>query len=464
MASNRLTWQELRKAVVEYTNCSEQEAESFLDALLESVIEGLKQDKQVKIKGLGVFALKAVSPRKSVNIATGEDFMIEGYNKVTFSAESTLKESVEKRIEQPNTEEMVEELKNDPLKKLNQQASEIVDILSELGQSPDGKEAQMNEDEPQQTKKSAEAKKPKTTKVKKEVKKQESTKETVVTEPIIVSVEANNKRSWKWIWWVLGVIVLAGAIGTGVYYREQIIGWWQCTSIMERPIKKKKYHDIVTSRQGKRHSTIQGNKTADSQLDIVRKSVTEWWENITGINGEEKEANAIASPSKKSDSGVKPVRTQTNSAQDPYTNISYESAPGIQEYDPSEEEVIVEELAVPKPADEAPAKPMMPVYEDEVVEEENAVALADEPRTYTRFIATEVVDKNSRLTLIAQKYYGAKELWVFIYEANRNVINNPARVSAGQKLRIPALDEKYMDMSNPELQALLEELTDTYLQ
>ena len=129
MASNRLTWQELRKAVVEYTNCSEQEAESFLDALLESVIEGLKQDKQVKIKGLGVFALKAVSPRKSVNIATGEDFMIEGYNKVTFSAESTLKESVEKRIEQPNNEELVEELKNDPLKKLNKQASEIVDIL-----------------------------------------------------------------------------------------------------------------------------------------------------------------------------------------------------------------------------------------------------------------------------------------------------------------------------------------------
>ena len=81
MASNRLTWQELRKAVVEYTNCSEQEADRFLDALLESIIEGLKQDKQVKIKGLGVFTLKAVAPRKSVNIATGEHIIIDGYNK-----------------------------------------------------------------------------------------------------------------------------------------------------------------------------------------------------------------------------------------------------------------------------------------------------------------------------------------------------------------------------------------------
>ena len=121
---------------------------------------------------------------------------------------------------------------------------------------------------------------------------------------------------------------------------------------------------------------------------------------------------------------------------------------------------------MPMPAEAESVEPMtpMPVYEEEVVETENVVALADEPRIYTRFIATEVVDKNSRLTLIAQKYYGVKDLWVFIYEANRNVINDPARVSAGQKLRIPALEEKYMDLSNPELQALVKELTDTYLQ
>ena len=136
MASNRLTWQELRKAVVEYANCTEQEADNFLNALLESVIEGLKQDKQVKIKGLGVFSLKAVAPRKSVNIATGEDIIIEGYNKLTFSAESMLKESVEKRIEQPKTEEVMAEINNDPIKKLGEQANEIVDLLADLGQAP----------------------------------------------------------------------------------------------------------------------------------------------------------------------------------------------------------------------------------------------------------------------------------------------------------------------------------------
>ena len=136
MANEKLTWLELRKAVAEYANTSEQEAEQFLDALLDGIVEGLKTDKQVKIKGLGNFSLKAVAPRKSVNIATGEAYTIEGYNKLVFNAEAMLKESVEKRIEQPKTEVIVAELNNDPIKKLGEQANEIVDLLADLGQAP----------------------------------------------------------------------------------------------------------------------------------------------------------------------------------------------------------------------------------------------------------------------------------------------------------------------------------------
>ena len=76
MANDKLTWVELRKVVAETAHISEQEAGQFLNALLEGVMEGLKSDKQVKIKGIGTFALKAVAPRKSVNIATGESITI----------------------------------------------------------------------------------------------------------------------------------------------------------------------------------------------------------------------------------------------------------------------------------------------------------------------------------------------------------------------------------------------------
>ena len=131
MANDKLTWVELRKAVAQTANISEQEAGQFLSALLDGITEGIKTDKHVKLKGIGTFSLKAVAPRKSVNIATGETFTIEGYTKLTFSAESMLKESVEKRLEQPKTEEIMADINPDPLKKLGEQANEIVDILAE---------------------------------------------------------------------------------------------------------------------------------------------------------------------------------------------------------------------------------------------------------------------------------------------------------------------------------------------
>ena len=136
MANEKITWSELRKAVAEMAGTSEQEATNFLNALVDAILVGLKEDQQVKVKGIGTFALKAMAARKSVNIATGEEFVIPGYNKLTFTPEATLKENVEKRIETPASSVLVEELTKDPLKKLGEQANEIVDILADLGQAP----------------------------------------------------------------------------------------------------------------------------------------------------------------------------------------------------------------------------------------------------------------------------------------------------------------------------------------
>jgi nucleoid-associated protein YgaU len=101
--------------------------------------------------------------------------------------------------------------------------------------------------------------------------------------------------------------------------------------------------------------------------------------------------------------------------------------------------------------------------EEVIVEETPTTALIDQPREYTTFIGTEVVGKDSRLTWIAYKYYGNKDLWVFIYEANRDLISHPARVTPGQKLRIPQLENKYLDLTNPELRQLVDVLTTEYL-
>ena len=90
-------------------------------------------------------------------------------------------------------------------------------------------------------------------------------------------------------------------------------------------------------------------------------------------------------------------------------------------------------------------------------------SLANIPRNYTKFIATEVVGKDSRLAWISYKYYGVKDFWVYIYEANLDKVSYPDYVRPGQKLRIPALDSKYTDLNNPEVQKLLLQLSLEYL-
>lgn len=342
MANDKLTWLELRKAVAEYTNTSEQEAGMFLNALLDGVNEGLKTDKQVKIKGLGSFSLKAVAPRKSVNIATGEAFTIDGYNKLTFSAESMLKESVEKRIEQPKTEAVMAEINNDPIKKLGEQANEIVDILAELGQAvnpvPEVKEAREeldNQEIPQQLEKQ-ESEKAHDTQAQLD-EPQEPIKVEIPSQPI---VSERSGKCHKWVCWLIAAILLMSIVGAGIYFRETLIQWWQC----------------------------------------------------------------------------------------------------MQDCQPTEE-VIVEE----------------------VNEEPIIIPLADKPREYVNFIGIECVGENSRLAWIAYKYYAQKDLWVFIYEANRDIIKHPAHVRAGQYIRIPELTEEYRNLYNPELKQLVDSLAIEYL-
>ena len=147
MAENKLSWTELRRALATRAGVSEKEANLFLSALNSQLIEALKTDKQVKINGLGMFRLQGVAPRKSVNVTTGEEIMIEGYNKIVFVPEAGVKELVEKGGEvRSETTDVARSENVDPIQKLGAQAEEIVDILGELGQSPKEEEGVQNTD------------------------------------------------------------------------------------------------------------------------------------------------------------------------------------------------------------------------------------------------------------------------------------------------------------------------------
>jgi nucleoid-associated protein YgaU len=61
-----------------------------------------------------------------------------------------------------------------------------------------------------------------------------------------------------------------------------------------------------------------------------------------------------------------------------------------------------------------------------------ATPAADNPYTQTY-----VVQAGDSLSKIAQKYYGDAALYTKIFEANRDQLKDPNKISPGQKLRIP---------------------------
>jgi nucleoid-associated protein YgaU len=59
-----------------------------------------------------------------------------------------------------------------------------------------------------------------------------------------------------------------------------------------------------------------------------------------------------------------------------------------------------------------------------------AAPVVEEEQTY-------IVVAGDTLSGIAKKYYGKASLYMKIFEANRDILNNPDLIKIGQKLRIP---------------------------
>ena len=182
--ADKLSWTELRRMLANRADVTEKESNTFLNAFNAQLVEALKQDKQVKINGLGTFRLQAVAPRKSVNVTTGEEITIPGYNKIAFTPEAGVKELIEKGGAPVAV---------DPLQKLGAQAEEIVDILGDLGQSPKEEKKKKVKKEP----KPVVVEEPKVEEPKIEEPKVEAPKPVVVEEPKPTIVEEPKIKAPK---------------------------------------------------------------------------------------------------------------------------------------------------------------------------------------------------------------------------------------------------------------------------
>jgi nucleoid DNA-binding protein/flagellar basal body-associated protein FliL len=441
MSNEKLSIQDLVDAIAQRTGYSKKKSDDFLRVLQTTIEEGLIKDGLVKIKGFGTFKLVWNEARKSVNVQTGKEYIIPGHNKVSFIPEAIVKDTINEssapvsRVKPPIN----------PLEKLNEQAEEIKVIISELkdlvpdadgaGGSIDLIEAPAMPLEKKDDLVAEEA--PKAEKVIIEtnpVEKETDNKEAKVQDVVPVAeteIKADSEPSKiherdipvkkkKKVWILAIVIVFVLLAGGGVYVQFQNIQFF-FTHLMD---------DYDTPRLTKKEQPIETKQpalvTARKQLPV--KDTVKTVEPKQQPKAVEKKA----------------MPEEPVAATKPQSTVDTKTK--------------TKKVAEPK----AESKPA-PKVENKAQKSDNN-SIFNKPRVYKTFICTETIEKGSHLTLIAQKYYGYKTFWVYIYEANKDKISNPESLPVGFKVKVPKLDADLIDLKNPKSKKYAHELEAKYVQ
>lgn len=92
----KLNQQNLIDYLIEKNGLRPETADRFVQEFFLLIEKGLQRDGVVKIKGLGTFKLVSVDSRESINVNTGERFVIEGHTKVSFTPDNNVRDTINK--------------------------------------------------------------------------------------------------------------------------------------------------------------------------------------------------------------------------------------------------------------------------------------------------------------------------------------------------------------------------------
>ena len=413
MADNKLNSGNLRQAIVDRTDATEREAALFLRVLVEQITEGLRSGEQIKINGLGTFRLQEMSPRKSVNVNTGEPIIIPGYTKVVFTPEVSMREMVEKNksvtpilnLNGQAPSPTVNEDALSPLEKLGRQADEIVDILADLGQDPRTR-SQAAESGPAEVD-IADAVVPE--EVAEEPVLEEVVEEIVAEETIaeeVAEAETTEEKEEE--------EVSEPAVEPGI------------EPTTEEPVTEPTVEPIAApAKEEPVAAPVEPIAPAESKTGKKRKY--HFWRDtlicvvclLVVLAG-----------------GFLFLRGAMANWIDSLVAKS---------------ETVVADTVVALPS--APAAEVMTADTVAVVNE-------SEQPAYQQFITTEEIREGSRLTWLAYRYYGNKDLWVYIYDANKDHLDNPNEIRVGTPIRIPRLTTEQQDTTLQATREVMQRLKD----
>ena len=433
---------------------------AFVEAFQSVFEEALLRDKVLKISGLGTFKLIAVESRKSVNVNTGEEIEIAGHYKLTFTPDVALKDKVneplahletmeldandgnssevvveQSSIEPLNVSESTEvpQSQDDPLQKLTEQALELKDILADIQGFGIVSQDLVEEETIVEAK-------PEEIIVEPEVNKEEQETD---SEEVVVEIQEDPKSEE----------LTQEESKQEAPKQEEPKQEVPQTPIVETPIVEPspKSQDS-TSVLGK--DIVNAINQEDNKSENKRSKGWVWVAVILflGVIGLLVYQNL--------DFFSQPIATDTDASLiaevEPESEIVL-TEPKDSLLDENLEIDTVEALESQLPIDSIVIDKTSPIYSEQFSD------IFNRKREYIEFIDTVTLNEGSRLTWISLKQYGHKDYWVYIYEANRDIVKNPNAIKIGTQLRIPKLAPELIDTTNPETIEYARYLHDVYV-
>ena len=128
-----LTIKDLAEILVQKHQLDSRSAEMFMNVVVETIHEGLKNDRVVKVKGFGTFKLTAVRERESINVNTGERVVISSHDKVSFTPDAVLRDLVNKPFAQFDTVVLADGVDFEDVPEMETEDGDaVVDEVSEI--------------------------------------------------------------------------------------------------------------------------------------------------------------------------------------------------------------------------------------------------------------------------------------------------------------------------------------------
>lgn len=425
MSKEKISSQEVVELISSKASVSKRAAEEFLKVMISSIEEALQVGEAVKIKGFGTFKLQWVEPRKSVNVNTQEEILLDGYHKVTFTPDATLKDLVNEpfahlsAISLDETDETVrekieEEPILDPLRIFEEQASEIKSLISEINALS--------------TKSKPKAAKPE-----------------VVSIVHAVPVERVEIKDYDLSDFIVDDET-SPDVETVPELAEVVIVQDKAPVLIEDAPAP-----VVVEEAQSSELSVEEVYTANPFIADIkpRRKISAWvWILLLVF--------LLSGGGVASYFFYPPVTQFANTT---IQNIHIADFVGNLKgmFTKSEVKVVTPKtVVVPKDTLETDSlNAAHPV--------DSLQILFDSPREYPITIGRERITAGSRLARMAERYYGKSDFWVYIYEANRLRLKHPDSISSGTLINIPKVDARLIDAKNPRCIQKAKELHDLYV-